>query len=163
MVLHMSRGYILDQRKLLRRLADMQYTRNEIDLQQGTYRVRGDVIDIFPAESEREAVRVELFDDRVETLSLFDPLTGEVVRKVPRLTVYPSTHYVTPKERVYKAVDEIRDELRHRLLELNAPAKLGEAQRLQQRTLFDLEMMQEVGYCAGIENYSRFLSGRAAG
>jgi excinuclease ABC subunit B len=163
MVLHMSRGDILEQRKLLRRLADMQYTRNEIDLQQGTYRVRGDVIDIFPAESEREAVRVELFDERIDSLSLFDPLTGEVLRKVPRLTVYPSTHYVTPKERVHKAVDEIRDELRSRLAELNAAGKLLEAQRLQQRTLFDLEMMNEVGYCAGIENYSRFLSGRQPG
>jgi excinuclease ABC subunit B len=163
MVLHMSRGDKLEQRKLLRRLADMQYTRNEIDLQQGTYRVRGDVIDIFPAESEREAVRVELFDDRVETLSFFDPLTGEVMRKVPRLTVYPSTHYVTPKERVQQAVGEIREELRSRLLELHGASKLVEAQRLQQRTLFDLEMMNEVGYCAGIENYSRYLSGRAAG
>ena len=163
MVLHMSRGDILDQRKLLRRLADMQYTRNEIDLQQGTYRVRGDVIDIFPAESEREAVRVELFDDRIDNLSLFDPLTGEVLRRVPRLTVYPSTHYVTPRERVHNAVDEIRAELRTRLLELNAAGKLVEAQRLQQRTLFDLEMMNEVGYCAGIENYSRFLSGRQPG
>ncbi|HEX3849068.1 MAG TPA: excinuclease ABC subunit UvrB [Steroidobacteraceae bacterium] len=163
MVLHMSRGDLLDQRKLLRRLADMQYTRNEIDLQQGTYRVRGDVIDIFPAESEREAVRVELFDDRIEGLSLFDPLTGEVVRKVPRLTVYPSSHYVTPRERVHSAVDEIRAELRLRLADLNGAGKLVEAQRLQQRTLFDLEMMNEVGYCAGIENYSRFLSGREAG
>ena len=163
MVLHMSRGDRLEQRKLLRRLADMQYTRNEIDLQQGTYRVRGDVIDIFPAESEREAVRVELFDDSVESLSFFDPLTGEVLRKVPRLTVYPSTHYVTPKERVQNAVEEIRGELRTRLLELHAAGKLVEAQRLQQRTLFDLEMMNEVGYCAGIENYSRYLSGRAAG
>jgi excinuclease ABC subunit B len=163
MVLHMSRGDKLEQRKLLRRLADMQYTRNEIDLQQGTYRVRGDVIDIFPAESERDAVRVELFDDRVETLSFFDPLTGEVTRKVPRLTVYPSSHYVTPKERVQQAVGEIREELRSRLLELHGASKLVEAQRLQQRTLFDLEMMNEVGYCAGIENYSRYLSGRAAG
>jgi len=163
MVLHMSRGDKLEQRKLLRRLADMQYTRNEIDLQQGTYRVRGDVIDIFPAESEREAVRVELFDDSIEALSFFDPLTGEVMRKVPRLTIYPSSHYVTPKERVYKAVDEIRDELRLRLQDLNAAGKLVEAQRLQQRTLFDLEMMREVGYCAGIENYSRYLSGRAPG
>jgi len=163
MVLHMSRGDRLEQRKLLRRLADMQYTRNEIDLQQGTYRVRGDVIDIFPAESEREAVRVELFDDQVDALSFFDPLTGEVLRKVPRLTVYPSTHYVTPKERVQKAVDEIRDELRVRLRELHDASKLVEAQRLQQRTLFDLEMMNEVGYCAGIENYSRYLSGRVAG
>jgi excinuclease ABC subunit B len=163
MVLHMSRGDPLEQRKLLRRLADMQYTRNEIDLQQGTYRVRGDVIDIFPAESEREAVRVELFDDRIEQLSLFDPLTGEVLRKMPRLTVYPSTHYVTPRERIHEAVDEIRDELRTRLGELNGASKLVEAQRLQQRTLFDLEMMNEVGYCAGIENYSRYLSGRQPG
>jgi excinuclease ABC subunit B len=163
MVLHMSRGDRLDQRKLLRRLADMQYTRNEIDLHQGTYRVRGDVIDIFPAESEREAVRVELFDDQVDALSLFDPLTGEVLRKVPRLTVYPSTHYVTPKERVQSAVEEIRGELRTRLLDLHGASKLVEAQRLQQRTLFDLEMMNEVGYCAGIENYSRYLSGRTAG
>ena len=163
MVLHISRGDPLEQRKLLRRLADMQYTRNEIDLHQGTYRVRGDVIDIFPAESEREAVRVELFDDHVENLSFFDPLTGEVMRKVPRLTVYPSTHYVTPKERVHSAVDQIRDELRLRLLELHGSGKLVEAQRLQQRTLFDLEMMNEVGYCAGIENYSRYLSGRERG
>jgi excinuclease ABC subunit B len=163
MVLHMSRGDRLDQRKLLRRLADMQYTRNEIDLHQGTYRVRGDVIDIFPAESEREAVRVELFDDQIESLSRFDPLTGEVLRKVPRLTVYPSTHYVTPKERVQSAVGEIREELRARLLDLHGASKLVEAQRLQQRTLFDLEMMNEVGYCAGIENYSRYLSGRTAG
>jgi excinuclease ABC subunit B len=163
MVLHVSRGDRLDQRKLLRRLADMQYTRNELDLQQGTYRVRGDVIDVFPAESEREAVRVELFDDTVESLSFFDPLTGEVMRRVPRLTIYPSTHYVTPKERVHQAVDAIREELRTRLLELHSASKLVEAQRLQQRTLFDLEMMNEVGYCAGIENYSRYLSGRVAG
>src|ERR1700748_2569577 len=132
MVLHMSRGDRLEQRKLLRRLADMQYTRNEIDLQQGTYRVRGDVIDIFPAESEREAVRVELFDDQVDALSFFDPLTGEVLRKVPRLTVYPSSHYVTPRERIHQAVDSIRDELRLRLADLNGAGKLLEAQRLQQ-------------------------------
>jgi excinuclease ABC subunit B len=163
MVLHMSRGDPIEQRKLLRRLADMQYTRNEIDLQPGTYRVRGDVIDIFPAESEREAVRVELFDDKIDSLSYFDPLTGEILRKTPRLTVYPSTHYVTPKERVQKAVEEIRGELRTRLLELHAAGKLVEAQRLQQRTTFDLEMMNEVGYCAGIENYSRYLSGRQPG
>ncbi len=163
MVLHVSRGERIDQRKLLRRLADMQYTRNEMDLSQGCYRVRGDVIDVFPAESEREAVRVELFDDTVESLSFFDPLTGEILRRVPRLTIYPSTHYVTPKERIHAAVDEIREELRARLLELHAANKLVEAQRLQQRTLFDLEMMNEVGYCAGIENYSRYLSGRTAG
>src|ERR1700677_1028793 len=163
MVLHMSRGDLMEQRKLLRRLADMQYTRNEIDLQQGTYRVRGDVIDIFPAESEREAGRVELFEEKNDTLRFFGPLPGEVLGRVPRLSVYPLTHYVTPKERVQKAVEEIRGELRTRLLELNAANKLVEAQRLQQRTLFDLEMMNEVGYCAGIENYSRYLSGRQAG
>jgi excinuclease ABC subunit B len=163
MVLHLDRGDRLDQRKILRRLADMQYTRNELDLSQGTYRVRGDVIDIFPAESEREALRVELFDDEIESLSLFDPLTGEILRKLPRYTVYPSTHYVTPRERVNSAVDEIREELRHRLLELRSGGKLLEAQRLEQRTTFDLEMMMEMGYCAGIENYSRYLSGRSAG
>jgi excinuclease ABC subunit B len=163
MVLHMSRGDKLDQRKLLRRLADMQYTRNEMDLTQGTYRVRGDVIDVFPAESEREAVRIELFDDTIESLSHFDPLTGEILKRMPRLTVYPSTHYVTPKERIHKAVEQIREELRTRLAELYAANKLVEAQRLQQRTTFDLEMMHEVGYCAGIENYSRYLSGREAG
>ncbi|NJD31386.1 MAG: excinuclease ABC subunit B, partial [Gammaproteobacteria bacterium] len=163
MVLHLVRGDRLDQRKLLRRLADMQYTRNELDLAQGTYRVRGDVIDIFPAESEREAVRVELFDDEIEALSYFDPLTGEVLRKVPRLTVYPSSHYVTPRERVDSAIEGIREELRERLKELRANDKLLEAQRLEQRTTFDLEMMMEVGYCSGIENYSRYLSGRQAG
>ncbi len=163
MVLHLVRGDIMDQRKLLRRLADMQYTRNELDLSQGTYRVRGDVIDIFPAESERDAVRVELFDDRIENLGYFDPLTGEIKRKVPRLTVFPSTHYVTPKERLVRALDQIKDELRGRLAELRSQGKLLEAQRLEQRTLFDLEMMNEVGYCAGIENYSRYLSGRQAG
>jgi excinuclease ABC subunit B len=163
MVLHLVRGDRLDQRKLLRRLADMQYTRNELDLTQGTYRVRGDVIDIFPAESEREAVRVELFDDDIEALSYFDPLTGEVLRKVPRLTVYPSSHYVTPRERVDHAISQIRDELRERLIELRAQEKLVEAQRLEQRTVFDLEMMMELGYCSGIENYSRYLSGRQAG
>jgi excinuclease ABC subunit B len=163
MVLHLVRGERLDQRKLLRRLADMQYTRNELDLAQGSYRVRGDVIDIFPAESEREAARVELFDDEIESLAWFDPLTGEVLRRVPRLTVYPSSHYVTPKERIDRAIEQIRDELRGRLLELRAQEKLLEAQRLEQRTTFDLEMMMEVGYCAGIENYSRYLSGRAAG
>ncbi len=163
MVLHLVRGDRLDQRRLLRRLADMQYTRNELDLTQGTYRVRGDVIDIFPAESERQAVRVELFDDTIESLAVFDPLTGEVARKVPRFTVYPGSHYVTPKERLLGAIDQIRDELRQRLAELRDANKLVEAQRLEQRTMFDMEMMKEVGYCAGIENYSRYLSGRAPG
>jgi excinuclease ABC subunit B len=163
MVLHLKRGERLDQRKLLRRLADMQYTRNELDLTQGTYRVRGDVIDVFPAESEREAIRVELFDDTIEALSIFDPLTGEIHRKVPRFTVYPGSHYVTPRDRVLTAVDAIREELRTRLMELRDASKLVEAQRLEQRTIFDLEMMREVGYCSGIENYSRYLSGRAPG
>jgi excinuclease ABC subunit B len=163
MVLHLSRGDRMDQRKILRRLADMQYKRNEMDLTQGTYRVRGDVIDIFPAESEREALRIELFDDEIESLVLFDPLTGEVSRKVPRYTVFPSTHYVTPKDRLVRAVDEIRDELHGRLQYLKGSGKLLEAQRLEQRTRFDIEMIREVGYCNGIENYSRYLSGRGSG
>src|SRR6476646_9885351 len=163
MILHLSRGDKFDQRALLRRLADMQYTRNELDLTQGTYRVRGDVIDIFPAESEREAVRVELFDDSIDSITLFDPLTGAINRKVPRFTVYPGTHYVTPRERLIGAVDQIRDDLRERLKELREAGKLVEAQRLEQRTMFDMEMIKEVGYCAGIENYSRYLSGRAPG
>jgi excinuclease ABC subunit B len=163
MVLHIVRGDRMDQRRLLRRLADMQYTRNELDLTQGTYRVRGDVVDVFPAESSREAVRIELFDDSIDSISLFDPLTGAVVRKLPRFTIYPGTHYVTPRERLIGAVDQIREDLRVRLAELRGASKLLEAQRLEQRTMFDMEMMQEVGYCAGIENYSRYLSGRAPG
>ena len=163
MVLHLVRGDRMDQRKLLRRLAEMQYTRNELDLAQGTYRVRGDVIDIFPAESEREAVRVELFDDVIDSITLFDPLTGAISRKIPRFTVYPGTHYVTPRERLIGAVDQIREDLRVRLAELREAGKLLEAQRLEQRTMFDMEMIKEVGYCAGIENYSRYLSGRAPG
>jgi excinuclease ABC subunit B len=163
MVLHLDRGDRMGQRTLLRRLADMQYARNEVDLRQGTYRVRGDVIDIFPAESEREAVRVQLFDDEIESLSWFDPLTGELLRKVPRATIFPKTHYVTPRERLLAAIDEIKAELRERLQVLRAADKLVEAQRLEQRTLFDLEMIQELGYCQGIENYSRYLSGREVG
>jgi excinuclease ABC subunit B len=163
MVLHISRGDRMDQRRLLRRLAEMQYTRNELDLTQGTYRVRGDVVDIFPAESSREAVRVELFDETIDSIALFDPLTGQVIRKVPRFTVYPGSHYVTPRDRVIGAVDQIRDDLRVQLTHLRDASKLLEAQRLEQRTMFDMEMMQEVGYCAGIENYSRYLSGRQPG
>ena len=163
MILHLKRGDRIDQRALLRRLAEMQYTRNELDLTQGTYRVRGDVIDIFPAESEREAVRVELFDDTIDSVTLFDPLTGAINRKVPRFTVYPGTHYVTPRDRLIGAVDQIREDLRIRLKELRDTGKLLEAQRLEQRTMFDMEMIKEVGYCAGIENYSRYLSGRAPG
>ncbi len=163
MILHLNRGERMDQRRLLRRLADMQYTRNELDLQAGTYRVRGDVIDIFPAESAREAVRVELFDETIESIATFDPLTGEIQRKTPRYTVYPGSHYVTPRERIIGAIDHIREELRTRLKVLREQNKLVEAQRLEQRTMFDMEMMKEVGYCSGIENYSRYLSGRQAG
>ena len=163
MVLHLRRGDLVDQRKLLRRLAELQYTRNDLDFRRGGFRVRGEVIDVFPAESEREALRIELFDDEIEDLRLFDPLTGEVIRRVPRYTVYPKTHYVTPREILLRAMDQIRDELRERLAELRQAGRLVEAQRLEQRTRFDLEMIQELGYCPGIENYSRYLSGRAPG
>ncbi len=163
MILHLSRGERIDQRAILRRLSDMQYTRNDIDFRRGTFRVRGDVIDIHPSESDREAVRVELFDDEIEQVTLFDPLTGEVLHRVPRYTVYPSTHFVTPKERVFKAMELIKEELKERLAELRAADRLVEAQRLEQRVQYDLEMMAELGYCSGIENYSRYLSGRATG
>ncbi len=163
MVLHLDRGERIDQRKILRRLAEMQYSRNEIDFKQGVYRVRGEIIDVFPADSEREAIRIELFDDEIEALRYFDPLTGEVQRSVPRLTVYPKTHYVTPREVLLAAVDKIKDELRERLPQMREAGKLLEAQRLEQRTLFDIEMINELGYCSGIENYSRYLSGRAPG
>ena len=163
MVLHLDRGDKIDQRQLLRRLAELQYTRNDVDLSRGTYRVRGEVIDIFPAESDREAVRVELFDDEIEQLSYFDPLTGEVLKRVPRLTVYPKTHYVTPRETLLNALDGIKEELRERLRELRDQEKLVEAQRLEQRTTYDMEMIRELGYCSGIENYSRYLSGRKPG
>ena len=163
MVLHLDRGDRLDQRELLRRLASMQYTRNDMELKRGTYRVRGDVIDIHPAETDDEALRIELFDDEIEALSLFDPLTGEVNAKVPRYTIFPKTHYVTPRERMVELMDQVRDELRDRLKQLREAGKLLEAQRLEQRTMFDLEMIQEVGYCNGIENYSRYISGRGAG
>ena len=163
MMLHLDRGDRVDQRTILRRLAELQYTRNDIELHRGNYRVRGEVIDIFPAESENEAVRVELFDDEIEQLSYFDPLTGEILRKVPRLTIYPKTHYVTPRETILGAVDQIKEELRERLAQLREANKLVEAQRLEERTRFDLEMLVEVGYCSGIENYSRYLSGRKPG
>ena len=163
MVLHLSKGEVIDQRDILRRLAELQYTRNDVELHRATYRVRGDVIDIFPAESDFEAVRIELFDDEVETLSYFDPLTGEVLRRVPRLTIYPKSHYVTPEQTLVGAMDKIRDELRERLAQLRKVDKLVEAQRLEQRTVFDLEMIKELGYCSGIENYSRYLSGRDPG
>ncbi|MCP4002289.1 MAG: excinuclease ABC subunit UvrB [Gammaproteobacteria bacterium] len=163
MVLHLMRGEKLDQRVLLRRLAELQYTRNEIELAQGTYRVRGEIIDIFPAESERDAIRIELFDDEIESLAIFDPLTGEVQQKVPRFTIYPKSHYVTSRDRMLNAEKAIRKELKERLQVLNEANKLVEAQRLEQRTLYDLEMIHELGYCQGIENYSRYLSGRESG
>ncbi len=163
MVLHLARGNVINQRDLLRRLAELQYTRNPLDLSRGTYRVRGDVIDIFPAESERDAVRIALFDEEIEQISLFDPLTGEVVRNLPRVTIYPKTHYVTPRETLLEAVDQIRVDLGEQLRHLRAANKLVEAQRLEQRTRFDMEMILEVGYCTGIENYSRYLSGRGPG
>ncbi|MCH9026775.1 MAG: excinuclease ABC subunit UvrB [Proteobacteria bacterium] len=163
MILHMVRGDRIDQRTVLRRLAELQYKRNDVELSQGTYRVRGEVIDVFPAESEREAIRIQLFDDEIETLSWFDPLTGEVLRAVPRMTIYPKSHYVTERDVLLKAVDEIRIELKDRLEELRKADKLVEAQRLEQRTMYDLEMIRELGYCGGIENYSRYLSGREPG
>jgi excinuclease ABC subunit B len=163
MVLHFMEGDTIEQRQILRRLAELQYTRNDTDLRRGTYRVRGEVIDIYPAESEQEAIRLELFDDEIERLSYFDPLTGQVLRRVSRLTIYPKTHYVTPREILLRAVEEIKIELAERLEQLYAANKQVEAQRLEQRTRFDLEMILELGYCSGIENYSRFLSGRQPG
>jgi len=163
MVLHLKRGERMDQRQILRRLTELQYVRNDLDLSRGSYRARGEVIDIFPAESERDAVRVQLFDDEIEVLSYFDPLTGEVLRQTPRLTIYPKSHYVTSRETVLGAIDAIKLELKERLAELRDASKLVEAQRLEERTRFDIEMMNEIGYCNGIENYSRHLSGRQPG
>lgn len=163
MVLHLDRGDRVEQRTILRRLAELQYTRNDMELQRATYRVRGDVIDVFPAESDKYAIRIELFDDEIEQLSYFDPLTGAVIKKVPRLTVFPKSHYVTPQQTMLDAMDLIKVELNERLLQLEANHQLVEAQRLAQRTRFDLEMIAELGYCTGIENYSRYLSGRGAG
>jgi excinuclease ABC subunit B len=163
MVLPLKIGARMEQRFLLKKLAELQYTRNDVDLHRTHYRVRGDVIDIFPAESDMAAIRVELFDDEIENLSRFDPLTGEVIAREREVTIFPKSHYVTPRERVLKAVDLIKEELQERLAVLQANNQLVEAQRLQQRTQFDLEMIQELGYCTGIENYSRFLSGRGAG
>ena len=163
MVLHLSRGEIIDQRTILRRLVELQYTRNQLELKRGTFRVNGDIIDVHPADSENEAVRIELFGDEIEKLSFFDFLTGEVIKVVPRLTIYPKTHYVTPREVLLKAIEDIEVELDLRLKEFRAQNKLVEAQRLEERTKFDLEMIKEIGYCSGIENYSRYLSGRNPG
>ncbi len=163
MILHLVRGERVEQRAILRRLADLQYTRNDLELARGTFRVRGEIIDIYPAESEQDALRVELFDDEIESLKLLDPLTGQIIRQLPRYTVYPKTHYVTPREQVLKAVDGIKDELKQQLDRLRNTGKLLEAQRLEQRTLFDIEMLLELGYCSGIENYSHHLSNRETG
>ena len=163
MVLHLSRGEQIDQRDILRRLAELQYKRNDVDFDRSTYRVRGDVIDVYPADSDYEALRIELFDEEIENLTLFDPLTGEVLRKVPRFTVYPKSHYVTPREKVLEAADKIQEELVERLEQFRSVDKLVEAQRLGERVRYDTEMMRELGYCNGIENYSRYLSGRTPG
>ncbi|SVB25261.1 uncharacterized protein METZ01_LOCUS178115, partial [marine metagenome] len=163
MVLHLSLNDRIDQRLILRRLAELQYRRNTIDFRQGTFRVLGDVIDIFPADSEKYAVRIELDDEVIEGLSYFDPLTGEINRQMRQVTIFPKTHYVTPKHLLLSAVDKIKIELKSRLKDLNKMNKLVEAQRLEQRTLYDLEMIKELGFCSGIENYSRYLSGREAG
>ncbi|MFA5632770.1 MAG: excinuclease ABC subunit UvrB [Porticoccaceae bacterium] len=163
MVLHLVKGDRIDQRVILRRLAELQYSRNDADFRRATYRVRGDVIDIFPADSEDQAVRVELFDEEIDGISLFDPLTGEVLGRIPRVTIYPKTHYVTPRETILGAVEHIAEELRERLEQLRGMDKLVEAQRIGERTRYDMEMMRELGYCNGIENYSRYLSGRSPG
>ncbi|PXZ07269.1 excinuclease ABC subunit B [Gilliamella apicola] len=163
MILHLARGTITDQRAILQRLAELQYTRNEIGFNRGTFRVRGDVIDIFPADSDEHAVRVELFDDEVERIVIFDPLTGNAINDVPRITIYPKTHYVTPRNIMDNAIVEIKQELQERQRALLDNNRLLEEQRLTQRTLFDIEMMTELGYCSGIENYSRYLAQRKAG
>ncbi len=163
MLLHLRQGDTMDQRDILRRLAELQYKRNDLAFERGTFRVRGDVIDIFPADSEKQAVRVELFDDEIDKISLFDPLTGAVDKSVIRATVFPKTHYVTPREKILNAIEHIKDELADRKKQLLEANKLIEEQRISQRTQFDIEMMMELGYCSGIENYSRYLSGRAPG
>jgi excinuclease ABC subunit B len=163
MVLHLVKGERLPQRELIKQLTAMQYTRNEMALERGTYRVRGEVIDIHPAESDDDAIRVELFDDEIESLAFFDPLTGEIKRKMPRVTVFPKTHYVTPREKMLSMFEPVRDELHQRIDFFKKNNKLIEAQRIEQRTQFDLEMIREIGYCNGIENYSRYLSGRGPG
>ncbi|EGM69980.1 excinuclease ABC subunit UvrB [Shewanella sp. HN-41] len=163
MLLHLRQGDTMGQRDILKRLSELQYTRNDIELQRGTFRVRGEVIDIFPADSDRYAIRVELFDDEIERLSEFDPLTGQIIKRIARTTVYPKTHYVTPREKILEATDHIKQELRERKQVLLDNNKLIEAQRIHERVQYDVEMMVELGYCSGIENYSRYLSGRAPG
>ena len=163
MVVHLDRGDTINQRDLLRRLSSLQYTRNDLDFRRATFRVRGDTIDVYPADSDSEAVRVSLFGDEIEKLSWFDPLTGEIINDVPRATIFPKTHYVTPKETVLGCIDDIKSELKERLEYLRSINKLVEAQRLEERTNYDIEMLRELGYCQGVENYSRYLSGRKPG
>ncbi|TOF74005.1 excinuclease ABC subunit B, partial [Vibrio parahaemolyticus] len=164
MMLHLRRGDVIDQRDMLRRLAELQYSRNDVAFERGQFRVRGEVIDIFPAESDQDAVRVEMFDDEVDCISVFDPLTGVVKqRDLPRYTIYPKTHYVTPRDRILEAIESIKVELEVRKKQLLENNKLIEEQRISQRTQFDIEMMNELGFCSGIENYSRYLSGRSEG
>ncbi|QDF75227.1 MULTISPECIES: excinuclease ABC subunit UvrB [Shewanella] len=163
MLLHLRQGDFMGQREILQRLSELQYTRNDIELDRGTFRVRGEVIDIFPAESDKQAIRVELFDDEIDRLSLFDPLTGHILQRIARTTVYPKTHYVTPREKILAATEEIKQELRQRKQYLLDNNKLIEAQRISERVQYDIEMMTELGYCSGIENYSRYLSGRRPG
>ncbi|MEL0658278.1 excinuclease ABC subunit UvrB [Psychromonas arctica] len=163
MMLHISVGEIISSREILQRLVDIQYTRNETELSRGTFRVRGEVVDIFPADSEKQAIRIELFDDEVENISIFDPLTGQQIEQLSRTTIFPKTHYVTPKEQILKAIEGIKEELQDRKKTFLAENKLIEEQRISQRTLYDLEMMNELGYCSGIENYSRYLSSRGIG
>ena len=163
MVLNLSRGEVINQRNILRQLATMQYSRNDLDFQRGNFRVRGNSIDIFPAEAEKEAIRIELEFDKISFIAFFDPLTGGILKKIPRVSIFPKTHYVTPKNTINKALKEIKIELDHRLVELKSNKKLLEAQRLEERTNYDLEMMSELGYCNGVENYSRYLSGRKSG
>ncbi len=163
MVLNLSRGELINQRDILRQLATMQYSRNDLDFQRGNFRVRGNCIDIFPAEAEKEAVRIELEFDKISEISFFDPLTGALIKEMPRVSIFPKTHYVTPQNTINQALEDIKIELEHRLVELKANNKLLEAQRLEERTNYDLEMMAELGYCNGVENYSRYLSGRKPG
>ena len=163
MVLNLSRGEVINQRDILRQLATMQYSRNDLDFQRGNFRVRGNCIDIFPAEAEKEAVRIELEFDKISEISFFDPLTGALIKEMPRVSIFPKTHYVTPQNTINQALEDIKIELEQRLVELKANNKLLEAQRLEERTNYDLEMMAELGYCNGVENYSRYLSGRKPG
>jgi excinuclease ABC subunit B len=163
MVLHINRGDLIDHRSLLLRLAELQYKRNDTDFLRATFRVRGDCIDVFPADSEKNAIRIEMFGDEIEQLSYFDPLTGQIIRRVPRLTIYPKTHYVTPRDTLLKMIEQVKEDLGVRLEELYEANKLVEAQRLKERTQLDIEMINELGYCSGIENYSRYLSGRSPG